>query len=208
MERNQKLLNAFYGGPVQEGRIGQLEGAIINCVSAIVRDLKKEFDDKISKGELELGTYAALEHMADNGAYHPSIYTAEGDMGIHAFQAACSVIRNERFQNQQRSHLADMGEGLPLPNFPKHQAIWDVYHELKGKVGAIEAYKELIKMDSEFLDLGGYGNFLLYITLPQREGIYYNEEVIQAVNDHPILHDRTEPCDRRGNLRVIPPVVT
>lgn len=187
-------MKAFYGGTVQASLINSLETDILKCVKAIISDLREHFVS-ITNEELEAGTFAVLRRLHDLGAAHPNVYATAHNDNVQAFQAGCNKIISMRRSAEDKKEF----EGIPHKNDEKAQAILSVWEELKEKLGAVKAYKELLQMDSEFLNMGGYGYFLVSYRIPMNEGIYNNDEVIDAHNAHPILHDRNKVL---GNIKL------
>lgn len=159
----------------------------------IALDLEEAYShEDIPKEVIREAILRCLRELHFLGAEVPGVYGSMAAMSTQAFQVASTYVAGKLREAREKQeafaakeeHLADLAT-----REYKFQDAWTKYQEFKDKHDGdkVRAFCDFLKSD---IDLQGYSYFLVCYRIPMDERIYDNEEVIDAFNAHPVLHDR------------------
>lgn len=192
---------AFYG-EVPASQLNNLREPLMRLVMIFISDLRAKFQG-IDNSKIHRAVVSGLARLNELGAKHPNIHRAENGMYIEAFQHACIRVRSIDAQDKaiQENRKREQEEARAMETASDHSKVASALYNLFSKYKqhyaendaenpAVAAYKHLVKNDLSSFDLGGFAYYVVMIKIPQEHEIYWNDEVIQAVNDHPRLGNR------------------
>lgn len=197
MDKMEKLLTAFYGGSIPNREVESLCKSISKTVDMLEEDIRVKFPD-VTDTELEAGVIIAFRMLGDLGAAHPNNYGYNSERTIGAFQAAVRKISAMRAEaKRKRERNLDLIE--PTKTDAEAEALLDKFERLRVEFGAVDGYIQLLRSTPNF---NGYSYYLACYKIPSDAGIYDNDAVIQAHNDHKQLGADRQRGKSLGNVRL------
>lgn len=205
VDKFTEYATAFYG-ELPASQMQTLREPLMRLVMILISDLRAKFNG-IDDDKLYRAVVAGLSRLNELGAKHPNIHRAENGMYVEAFQHACIRVRSIDAQhkaiqeNRQREQEAAKMEANTSDGSKIAAKLYGMFSRYKehfiaqgADEPAVEAYKHLLKNIDGF-DLGGYAYYVIVMKIPTEQEIYYNDEVVSAVNAHPRLLNRTYHAD-------------
>lgn len=201
VDKFTEYATAFYG-ELPASQLNNFREPLMRLVMIFNSDVRTKFHG-IDEDKLHRAVVTGLVRLKELGAKHPNVHRSENGMYIDAFQHACIRVRSIDAQNQSiqenRKREQEAAEAMAkASNRNKTAAVlFDMYSDLKEYCAtnefenpAVEAYKMLLKQDLSAFDFGGYAYYVVAFKIPMENDIYYNEEVIAAINAHASLSNR------------------
>lgn len=189
-----EFTEAFYGSKIPESKKNVASIEIIRLVSIMKNDLRLDFQNATSE-ELDIATKSVLIAMRQRGMSSPKIYYEKNELVISAYQMGVEKLREMLRDREQKVDVAAW-ETERLASKPVQEIVWERYAACKAHIKdigvtediAFQSWKMLVDrhLDS-LLDLGGYAFFLVAWKIPQSEGIFDHEELIDICNAEPRL---------------------
>lgn len=197
----------FYGGDLPASQLNNMRQPLMQLVMIFHSDLRSQFNG-IDEDKLHRAIVHGLGRLNEMGAKHPNIHKSENGMYIEAFKAATMKVRSIDIQNralqENRQRERETAEAMARTSDRNKTAavLYDMYSDLKQHCTvnefenpAVEAYKRLLKEDLSAFDFNGYACYVLARKIPVENDIYFNEEVIKAINASPRLPNRKHPSE-------------
>lgn len=194
----------FYG-ELPASQLNTTREPLMKLVMIFHSDLRKKFHG-IDEDKLHRAILQGLHRLNELGAKHPNIHRAENGMYIDAFRVAVQKVASIDAQNralqESRQREREAAEAMVQTSDQNKTAavLYDMYGDFKEwcvkndfENPAVEAYKRLLNVDLSAFDFNGYACYVLAHKIPTENGIYYNEEVVEAINAHPRLYNRKHP---------------
>lgn len=203
-EKFNEYVGAFYG-ELPESQLHNYKDSLLRLVTIFKSDLRVKFHG-IDEDKLHRSVVTGLARLKELGAKHPNIHRSENGMYVEAFQHACirvrtidainqTAIENREREKREAEEMSKANDRSELVS-----VLFDMYSDLKQHClvnevenPEVEAYKLLLKADLSEFDFGGYACYVIAMKIPKQNNIYFNEEVVDAINAHPRLPNRTPP---------------
>ena len=198
IDKFTEYATAFYG-EIPASQLNNVRDPLMRLVSLLKSDLRSKLHG-IDEDKLHRAVVTGLARLNELGAKHPNIHRAENGMYIEAFQHACIRVRTIDAQNKsiQESRKREQEEADAIARAEMSNesqaaaALLDLYSKYKQHYTehgadnpAVEAYKYLVENNLDNLDLGGFLYHVIRTKIPTDHDIYWHDEVVQAINDHP-----------------------
>lgn len=195
---------AFYGGDLPASQLHNTREPVMQLVMIFRGDISGKYKD-ITESEMHRAILHGLSQLHEMGAKHPNIHRSENGMYIEAFKSAVHRVRSIRVQdaafkeNRQREREAAEAMSKSSEHSKIAAALYDLFSKYKQYYAenefenpAVEAYKYLVQNDLSDFDLGGYAYYVVMMKIPIENEIYWNDQIIDAVNAQPQLGDRVK----------------
>ena len=221
-DKMAQYFDAYYGTPIPASQANVIREPFVKMVQTIQTDIENHIPHA-SKDAVKEGLLEAMRYMHSTGQVDtPTLYLRNTRIATEAFRYAIAATNGKPLKRQRSEKeiadalkrerdatkaMLDEDEKIAKEkseNSPIAAELYREYNKLKAihlkngdapRDAKVKAYMQLVEIWNYQVDFDFY---IVAMQIPLSEGIYYETEVINTMNAHPILSgmDRKYPVDK------------